>query len=43
MQDLGRMGQPTELMGPVLLCSCAGKYINVADIVVDNGKYQWLL
>jgi NAD(P)-dependent dehydrogenase (short-subunit alcohol dehydrogenase family) len=35
---LGRMGQPWELTGPlVLLCSNAGRYINGTDIVVDGG------
>ncbi|KAJ6627898.1 NAD-P-binding protein [Mycena sp. CBHHK59/15] len=34
---MGRMGDPTELAGTViLLCSPAGKYINGADIVVDG-------
>jgi sorbose reductase len=40
---MGRMGQPAELTGPVvLLCSGAGRYITGADIVVD-GKLQRLL
>ncbi|KAH7912196.1 hypothetical protein BJ138DRAFT_1134902 [Hygrophoropsis aurantiaca] len=35
---MGRMGDPSELTGVViLLCSRAGKYINGADIVVDGG------
>ncbi|QDS67448.1 hypothetical protein FKW77_000489 [Venturia effusa] len=34
----GRMGAPSELTGAVvLLASCAGTYINGADIVVDGG------
>lgn len=34
---MGRMGDPSELAGVViLLCSPAGKYINGADIVVDG-------
>ncbi|KAJ7158299.1 hypothetical protein C8R43DRAFT_995371 [Mycena crocata] len=34
----GRMGDPTELVGTViLLCSPAGRYINGADILVDGG------
>lgn len=36
---MGRMGEPWELTGPlVLLCSNAGKYINGTDIVVDGGS-----
>jgi sorbose reductase len=35
---MGRMGQPWELTGPlVLLCSNAGRYINGTDIIVDGG------
>ncbi|KIK99180.1 hypothetical protein PAXRUDRAFT_30669 [Paxillus rubicundulus Ve08.2h10] len=35
---MGRMGDPTELAGAVvLLCSLGGRYINGADIVVDGG------
>ncbi|EGO03764.1 hypothetical protein SERLA73DRAFT_175392 [Serpula lacrymans var. lacrymans S7.3] len=35
---VGRMGQPSELTGAVvLLCSRAGRYINGADILVDGG------
>lgn len=36
---MGRMGQPDELTGPVvMLCSKAGSYITGADIVVDGGQ-----
>ncbi|KAJ7439365.1 hypothetical protein FB451DRAFT_1302299 [Mycena latifolia] len=36
---MGRMGDPSELAGVViLLCSPAGKYINGADIVVDGSS-----
>ncbi|KAJ7029238.1 hypothetical protein C8F04DRAFT_1187853 [Mycena alexandri] len=35
---MGRMGDPTELSGTViLLCSPAGRYINGTDILVDGG------
>ncbi|KIJ15926.1 hypothetical protein PAXINDRAFT_99282 [Paxillus involutus ATCC 200175] len=35
---MGRMGDPSELTGAVvLLCSLGGRYINGADIVVDGG------
>lgn len=41
---MGRMGQPSELTGPmVLLCSRAGTYITGADLLVD-GKlfiFKW--
>ena len=34
----GRMGQPEELTGAIiLLCSQAGSYITGTDIVVDGG------
>jgi sorbose reductase len=34
---MGRMGDPSELTGAVvLLCSLGGRYINGADIVVDG-------
>ena len=38
---MGRMGQPEELIGPiVMLCSRAGSYVNGCDIVVDGkGTY----
>ena len=36
---MGRMGQPEELTGPlVMLCSGSGSYITGADIVVDGGQ-----
>ncbi|KAF8889613.1 hypothetical protein BD779DRAFT_1610993 [Infundibulicybe gibba] len=36
---MGRMGDPTELTGAVvLLCSQAGRYINGADIIVDGER-----
>jgi NAD(P)-dependent dehydrogenase (short-subunit alcohol dehydrogenase family) len=36
---MGRMGQPEELIGPiVMLCSRAGSYVNGCDIVVDGKK-----
>ncbi|KAF1997393.1 NAD(P)-binding protein [Amniculicola lignicola CBS 123094] len=35
---MGRMGDPWELTGPlVLLCGNGGRYINGADLVVDGG------
>ncbi|KAF2706410.1 2-deoxy-D-gluconate 3-dehydrogenase [Pleomassaria siparia CBS 279.74] len=35
---MGRMGDPWELTGPlVLLCSNGGRYINGADLIVDGG------
>lgn len=35
---MGRMGDPWELTGPlVLLCSNGGRYINGTDIIVDGG------
>lgn len=38
---MGRMGDPTELNGVViLLCSNAGRYITGSDIIVDGKKSQ---
>ncbi|KAH8828956.1 hypothetical protein DL96DRAFT_1596091 [Flagelloscypha sp. PMI_526] len=35
---LGRMGDPSEIVGPVVtLCSQAGDYINGTDLIVDGG------
>ena len=39
---MGRMGDPSELTGPiVMLCSAAGSYITGTDLHVD-GRFCWV-